>query len=213
MTRGAVSAPIMLVAASGLAGEVAEAARRAGSDVVGVVDDDPALWGTVLLGDLPVLGGIDVLGDYPDVELVLCPGRGAARAALADRLALEAPRRWATVIDPSAVVPRTCSVGEGSVLLAGVVLTADVLVGCHAVCMPQVTLTHEDVIEDHVTLAAGVALGGGVTVCDGAYLGMRSSVREGLRVGARSVLGMGAVLLEHLPAGETWAGVPARRVH
>lgn len=213
MRRGArvgfVSAPLVLVAASGLAREVAEAARRAGRDVIGCVDDDFGLHGTEVAPGLVVLGGVDVIDGHPDAELVLCAGRGTARGVLAGRLTVSGHGRWATVVDPSAVVPPSCSVGEGSVLLAGVVLTADVAVGSHVVCMPHVTLTHDDVLEDHVTLAAGVALGGGVTVEDGAYLGMRSSVREALRIGARAVLGMGAVLLEDLPAGETWAGVPA----
>ena len=43
--------------------------------------------------------------------------------------------------------------------------------GAHVVAMPQVVLTHDDVIEDYVTLASGVRLGGGVHVATEAYLG------------------------------------------
>ena len=191
-----MSERVVLVAASGLAREVAEAALRAGLEVVGVVDDDPQLHGTTLPGGLPVLGGLDVLSDHPDAAVVLCPGRGAARAALATRLLGGGQVRFGTVVDPSCVVPPSCEVGEGSVLLAGTVLTASVRVGRHVVCMPHVTLTHDDVVEDHVTLAAGVRLGGRVRVAEGAYLGMGASVRQDLVVGKGATLGMGAVLLE-----------------
>ena len=207
-----MSAPIVLVAASGLAREVAEAARRAGRQVVGCVDDDPARWGTTLPGGLPVLGGLDVLAEHRAAELVIGPGKGSARSALAARLREQGAHRFATVVDPSCVVPPSCELGAGTVLLAGTVLTTSVRLGRHVVCMPHVTLTHDDVLDDHVTLAAGVRLGGGVHVGDGAYLGMGASVRERLRVGASSVLGMGSVLLEDLPAGATWAGVPARSI-
>jgi sugar O-acyltransferase (sialic acid O-acetyltransferase NeuD family) len=207
-----VSAPILLVAASGLAREAAEAARRAGREVLGCVDDNPMLWGTTLPGGMPVLGGLEVLDEHRAAEVLLCPGPGSARAALAARLRERDIERFATVVDPSCVVPPTCQVGPGSVLLAGTVLTTSVRLGRHVVCMPHVTLTHDDVLEDHVTLAAGVRLGGRVHVGQGAYLGMGSTVRERVSVGAASVLGMGAVLLENLPAGETWVGVPAHSI-
>ena len=39
---------------------------------------------------------------------------------------------------------------------------------------------------------------------------MNAGVREHVRVGAGATLGMGAALLGDLPAGQVWAGVPAR---
>lgn len=208
--------PLLLVGASGLAREVLAALRSpawhaAPYDVVGVLDDDPATRDRTV-GGVPVRGGLDAVGARPDADVLLCVGRGSARAALADRLRGlgVADDRWATVVHPSVEVPGGCVVGPGSVLLAGVVLTADVHVGSHVVLMPHVTLTHDDRVGDAATLAAGVSLGGGVVIGPRAYLGMRASVRERVRVGAGATLGMGAVLLTDLPAGATWAGVPAR---
>jgi acetyltransferase-like isoleucine patch superfamily enzyme len=116
------------------------------------------------------------------------------------------------MIHPSIEIPRGCSVGPGSIVLAGVVMTANVQVGSHVVAMPHVTLTHDDVVEDFVTLCAGVTLGGGVRLRNGAYLGMNASVRPGVTVGRDATLGMGAALVEDLPDRETWVGVPAHRL-
>lgn len=205
---------LVLVAAGGLALETAEAAMAAGLEVAGCVDDDPARWGTSAGGWLPVLGGVEEVVLRDDAPLVLCAGRGAVRERLAGRLEAAGvdPRRYARVVHPSVLVPPSCAVGGGTVLLAGVVLTAAVTVGSHVVAMPRVTLTHDDVVEDFATLCAGVTLGGGVRVGRAAYLGMSCSVRERVSVGAGSMLGMGAVVTRDVPPGETWVGVPARRM-
>jgi len=205
--------PVLLVAASGLAREVMSVLAHAGVPVLGFLDDDPAL-ARARIGGHAVLGPLEAAVDHPGSALVLCAGKGAGRRAMAGRLAElgVGDDRFATVIAPGVYVPASCRVGAGSILLAGTVLTADVTLGRHVVCMPQVTLTHDDVVDDFVTLAAGVTLGGGVRVGEAAYLGMNSSVRERLLVGAGATLGMGAVLVRDQPAGETWAGVPAGRM-
>ncbi|MEO6413892.1 MAG: NeuD/PglB/VioB family sugar acetyltransferase [Pedococcus sp.] len=202
---------LILVAASGLALETAEAAHACGVRIAGCVDDDASLWGSLAGGWLKVLGGLDTVA-HADCDVVLCAGRGVVREQLTERLRDlgVADGRYATIVHPSVSLPESCTIGAGSVVLAGAVLTAAVSVGRHVVVMPHVTMTHDDVIEDFVTLCAGVTLGGGVRVGRAAYLGMASSVREKVTVGAGSTLGMGAVLVRDLPAGDVWAGVPAR---
>ena len=203
---------LILIGAGGLAREVA-AAVDAGHRyrILGIVDDDESLRGTTIDGRR-VLGGIDqVLWDRSS-HLVICTGHGRVRRRIVEKLAAHdiGISRFATIVHPSVHVPPSCFVGVGSVLLAQVALTADARIGRHVVVMPNATVTHDDVVGDFATLCAGVSLAGGVTVGQGAYLGANASVRQYLRVGKDSTLGMGSTLLEHLPDGETWAGVPAR---
>jgi len=202
---------LLLVAAGGLTREVLQVLRLTGEHARALVlDDDPDRWGQTLDGRR-VVGGLDLVTEYDDHGLLVCAGKGATRQLLTERLASLGVEesRYATVVHPRVHVPAGCSIGRGSVLLEGVVMTADVQLGEHVVAMPHVTLTHDDVVDDYATLCAGVTLGGGVHVGASAYLGMRSCVRENVRVGAGSLLGMGSVLLKDLPAGGRWAGVPA----
>ena len=206
-----MSRALLLIGAGGLARETAEAVRARGVDeLVGFLDDDPALWGTSLDG-LPVLGGTSALPDHPDAQIVLCPGSGRARAAIAARLGL-ADERYATVVHPGVLVPASCTVGVGTVLLAGAVLTTAVTVGRHVVVMPGSVLTHDVVLEDAATLCARVALAGGVRIRSAGYLGAGCVVREHVSVGLEATVGMGAVVLRDVPDGEVWPGVPARRL-
>lgn len=205
---------LILVAAGGLAREVIASQGTHGRyERILLVDDHPALWGQ-RVGGHTVVGGLDIVQQREDHEVLVCAGRGASRRSIVDRLTAMGvrPDRFATGIDPQVRVPAGCAVGAGSIVLAGAVLTSDVRVGRHSVVMPNATLTHDDHLDDYVTICAGVAMGGGVRVGPGAYVGMNASVRQGVVVGAGAVVGMGAAVLEDVPAGETWVGVPARRL-
>ncbi|NKE58322.1 acetyltransferase [Lentzea sp. PSKA42] len=204
--------PLLLIGAGGLAREVIATVRLL-PDVwrlAGALDDSTALHGTLIDG-VPVLGGLDQIGEHPDAAVVCCVAnarRPLSRLSLAVRLGLP-DERWATVVHPSAVTSGA-SLGVGTVVLAGVVITTPLSVGRHVVAMPHVLITHDDVVSDGVTFAGRASLGGSVFVGESAYLGQGSMVREGCKIGAGAVVGMGAVVLQDVPAGETWAGVPAR---
>ncbi len=203
---------LLLIAASGLAREVLAAVRESGRfDVIGILDDDAAKTGAIVDG-VRILGPASDALHYPEAGVVVCVGSGAGRARIVARLAeLGLPdRRYATIVDSLVRIPAGCWIGRGSVLLGHVTLTAGVTLGEHVVVMPGVTLTHDDVVEDFATFAAGVSLGGGVRIGRGAYLGMNASVREGASVGAGATIGMGAAVLADVPDDETWVGVPAR---
>lgn len=204
---------LLLVGASGLAREVLSQLRTAGDERrVGILDDSPALRGTRMAG-APVLGSLETVGEYPDAEILLCVGAGATRELLARRLRElgVGAVRYARVVHPGLQLPDSCSIGAGSIVLAGVVLTCDVVVGEHVVIMPNVTLTHGNRISSYATLCAGVTLGGEVRVEEAAYLGMNACVRQRVRIGSHSTIGMAAAVLTNVPAHETWLGVPARR--
>lgn len=206
---------LLLVGASGLAREataVAVLMRRGGP--ISIVDDNPATWGT-LHGLAPVLGSVDLVSDVVDHEVVLTLGSGHLRRRVAVRLEMLGvdPDRYTSLIHPRVVLPGGCSIGDGSIALDGVVLTADVEVGRHVVLMPQVTLTHGCTVADYATLCAGVSLGGNVHVGEAAYIGMNASVRQGVHIGAGATVGMGSAVLDDVRAGETWVGVPARPIN
>lgn len=199
---------LLLLGASGLAREVLAAGI---TSVTGILDDDETRHGTEIDG-VPVVGVIADAAHRPE-SLLVCIGDGAGRRRVVDRLCALGihDARYQTFAARSARIGRTSDVGAGSILLDGVVITADARLGRHVVVMPHGTVTHDGVVEDYATLAAGVSLGGGVRIRDTAYIGMNASVRQGVVVGARATVGMGAVVLADVPPDETWVGVPAQR--
>jgi sugar O-acyltransferase (sialic acid O-acetyltransferase NeuD family) len=218
MTARPRARELLLLGAGGFGREAAEAVRAINAErptweLLGFLDDDPAKQGKLFSG-VPVIDEMAAVHGHPNACVVLCPGRPdnyVARSLLADRLGLE-DDRYATLVHPSATMGTTCELGRGSVLLAHVDLTADVVVGRHVVVMPQVVLTHDVTIDDFATVASGVRLGGGCHIGRGAYLGSGVSVREGVTVGEWAMVGMGSIVTHDVPAERLWFGAPARDV-
>ena len=200
---------VLLIGASGLAREVL-AAGMVG--VVGILDDDAALHGTEI-GGMPVLGAIDSAAGREE-QLLVCIGPSAARRQVVRRLVDlgVTTERFAVFAARSARIGTTSDIGAGSIVLDGVVITADAILGEHVVVMPNCTITHDDVVHDFATLAAGVSLGGSAQIGAAAYVGMNASIKQGVTIGEEAIVGMGSVVLVDVPDRQTWVGVPAREL-
>jgi len=77
----------------------------------------------------------------------------------------------------------------------------------------NVNIGGEAVILGHVGHGKEIILGR-VLIGHGAVVGMRSVIFPDVRIGNHSIVGAGAVVVRGtiIPDGETWAGVPARKV-
>jgi sugar O-acyltransferase (sialic acid O-acetyltransferase NeuD family) len=210
---------LVIVGAGGFGRETAAAVEavnrhRPTFRLLGFLDDDPALHSRPV-GGTTVLGGLDRLDELSETTaVVVCLGTPrdiSRRERAVDRLNLPA-QRYATVVHPSAAVSPDCRLGPGCVILAHTTLTTAVVLGAHVAVMPQTVLTHDDVVEEFVTIASGVRLGGSVHVGRGAYLGAGALIRESVKVGAGALVGMGSVVLQDVPPGQTWVGSPARNI-
>ena len=197
---------IAVIGAGGHAKVVVATLQAVGLGPLLVLDDDPARWGSALLG-VEVAGPVASLADRGLERAVLAIGDNRTRQRLAESLG---PARWVTAIHPETTVHPSARIGEGSVVFAGVVVQPDVVVGAHAILNTGSTADHDTRIGDFAHVAPGAHLAGGVEVGAGAFLGIGSCAVPGARIGAWATVGAGGVVISEVAAGETVVGVPAR---
>lgn len=213
-----MSTPLVLLGAGGFARETVELVRAVNDpcptfELLGFLDDDPKLHGTTRNGT-EILGPLAALAEMPDVAVAVClgsPENPTLRRSIVARLALP-DERFATLVHPSSTIGASVHVGVGTVVHAGCVMTAELSIGRHVSLMPNVIVTHDDVLEDFVTVGGGTTFAGSVSVGESAYVGAGVAVREGVDIGRDSLVGLGSVVLSDVPVGEVWAGVPARHI-
>jgi sugar O-acyltransferase (sialic acid O-acetyltransferase NeuD family) len=196
-----------VVGAGGHAKVVIAAIEAGGDEVVAVLDDDRAKWGTPILGHTvqgPV--AIDVIPDGSSVVLAI--GANAARKAKAEALRV----RFGTVVDPRAIIHSSVIIGEGAVVFAGAVIQPDANIGAHAIINTSASIDHDARIGAFAHIAPGVHLSGHVTIGEGALIGVGAAVIPGVAIGGWATVGAGAAVISNVPRGATAVGCPARPV-
>jgi UDP-3-O-[3-hydroxymyristoyl] glucosamine N-acyltransferase len=73
-------------------------------------------------------------------------------------------------------------------------------------------IAHNVSIGRGVLIAAYGGISGSTVIADGVMMGGRVGVSDHRQVGARAVLAAGSAVLQDVPAGETWAGYPAKPI-
>ena len=202
--------PLLIVFGAGGHGRVAADAAMASGAFSRVLasDRNPVTWGGELLPGVPVLSPQDAAALSGPRAVHVAIGDNPMRRDEAARLASVGP--LATIVHPRASVAASARVGPGCLITAQCVVGPMAELGEGAIVNHGAVVDHDCRIGAWAHIAPGVKLGGAVQVGETALVGAGSTVLRNLRVGTGATLGAGAVLLQDLPDGEAWAGVPAR---
>lgn len=200
---------LALLGASGHGKVVADAAQISGWDKVEFFDD--AWPNRRTNGIWPIAGNsADLVARVRDFDGVIvsigdCEIRWAKHCELR-----AAGAKLVSVVHPAATISRHCTLGEGSVVVAGAVVNIDAIVGQACIINTGATVDHDCRIGDAVHIAPGAHLSGGVEVGPLSWVGTGAAVRQGIRIGERVVIGVGAVVVSPVADALTVAGNPAR---
>lgn len=158
---------------------------------------------------------LDNLGTpLAELEYVVAIGDSRAR----ERIAKQMHSTGATpaiLIDPSVLYSDRVSIGRGSVVCAGSILTSDISIGAHVHINSGCLVHHDAKLCDYATLSPGVKIAGNVEIGAHAFVGIGASIVNGtaskpIRIGEGCVIAAGACVTCDVPARTMVAGVPAK---
>lgn len=158
--------------------------------------------------NIPVLSKPPLLPKHYPTYVIGC-GDPHRRKSLAEKHNVE----WISLIHETATVSRnTNPLGEGTIICPGVGIDPDVTIGKHVYIDYNSVIGHGATIGNYTVIGPLVLVAGYCEIGETCYIGAGAKIVKEAKIGNGAVIGAGAVVLNDVPSGEVWAGVPARRI-
>ncbi len=189
---------IYIYGASGHGIVVANIAKKIGYSDIILVDD----------GDNPYPSFNDIK-DNSSIDIAFGIGDNRTREKLFKRVK-ENGFNIVTLIDPTAVIADSVTIGEGTVVMAGVIINPLARIGKGVILNSSSVIEHENIIEDFVHISPSVALSGNITIKRATHIGVGTSIVQGICVGENSIVGAGSVVVKNISSNSVAYGNPCR---
>ena len=181
-------------------------------DMIGFVDDAVEKRGTRVAG-YPVFGR-EAFAAYPSARVLAVPGSPSSyrsRPTVIEGLPVAADR-FATVVHPRATVSPLARIGRNVLIMAGVVVTSNAVIGDHVCILPNTVVHHDVAVGPWSLIGSGVTIAGGTVIEENCYIGSGSSIIHGVTLGHECLVGLGSNVLRSITPNARIAGNPAREI-
>ena len=120
------------------------------------------------------------------------------------------PLDFRVLFHPTCSIVKPKRIGKDVVLREFTCVGNDVEIGDHVSSGPFTNISHNSKIGCYTTICGHVQISGAVTVEEGVFVGAGAKLKPGIHVGEGALIGIGAVVVEDVPANTVVVGNPAR---
>jgi len=182
-------------------------------NVIGFLDDDKNLHGTDFR-DKPIIGSIDHLDTF-DRKIKVIVGIGANKDVFVRKSVYEKIQRMNfsahTIISEDSVISETVKIGNGCIIMPGVIVNSNVTLGDNVFLNTGVIVEHDCSIGDLSFLATGCVLSGNVKINSNTFVGSNSTVIGNIIIGSGSTIGAGSVVVRNISDNVLTYGNPSHK--
>ncbi len=205
----------IIVGAGGLGREIAamlSAFFNKEYHILGFVDDGKEVGEEI--NGLTVLGGIEWLLTQKEIIVFFGIGNPLIKFRIYTQLKVNLGLSYPNLIHPNARLHQSeyISLGEGNIITDGCILTTNISIGNFNLINLGCTIGHDTEIGNFCSIMPGVNISGGAKLEDMVYVGTGAKLIKATLLGSGATIGAGAVVNTDVPAGKTYAGIPAKEI-
>lgn len=182
--------------------------------IAGILGKDSSHSDKSLL-DIPVLGSDILLEELyqkgiRNVIVAVGSVKGSKLRQELFKKARDSGMSLINAIHPTAVIGWGVEIGEGTAIMASVVINPCALIGNNCILNTACILEHDVIIGNHVHIAPGARVAGGVKIGDGSHIGIGAIILQNIKIGSNAIIGAGAVVINDVAENTTVVGIPAK---
>lgn len=102
-----------------------------------------------------------------------------------------------SIISPQSFISRTVQVGEGTIIMNGVILNSGVRIGNNCIINSKALIEHGTQVADHCHISTGAILNGDCVVESKSFVGSGAIVKHGITIKTSSFVNMGQIVTKN----------------
>ena len=193
---------ICLFGASGHGKVVKEIALSMDIVVEAFIDDNPR---SEFLHKTPVFSFQEMI-KYVKNDFIISVGNNGLRKLVSEKITCI----YTKLIHASAIISPTVSIAEGTVVMAGVKINADTIVGKHAIINTAAVIEHDCTIGNFAHISPNATITGNVNIGEGTHIGAGATIIPGISIGKWVIIGAGSVIIKDIPDYAVVVGDPGK---
>ena len=102
-----------------------------------------------------------------------------------------------SIISPQSFISRTVQIGEGTIIMNGVILNSGVRIGNNCIINSKALIEHGTQVADHCHISTGAILNGDCVVESKSFVGSGAVVKHGITIKTSSFVNMGQIVTKN----------------